>query len=301
MRIFIFSISLLFIILPEPLYGEERGILNKKEVVLLYEQPLRMAAEEAADIYPVLKRELEKTLGWRVNFRPTVLLIKESKAFQKAAGNDLIVAFAIPKKYLIVIDYSKMRTRPFSIDTTLKHELCHLLLHSHIKKEGLPRWLDEGIAQWVSGGMAEIMMNQSRSVLDEAILSGKHINIRALSEGFPENRKSLLLAYEVSKSLVEYIIRKFGRDGILLVLQHLKDGDTMDRAILKGLSISFDELERRWQDHLKKRATWFLYLINHLYEILFFLAALLMIYGFIRSLIKKRAYRHEEEDNTFLL
>ena len=75
----------------------------------------------------------------------------------------------------------------------------------------------------------------------------------------------------------------------------------MDRAILKGLSISFDELERRWQDHLKKRATWFYYLINNLYEILFFLAALLMIYGFIRSMIKKRANGHEEEDNTFLL
>jgi hypothetical protein len=103
--------------------------------------------------------------------------------------------------------------------------------------------------------MAEVMMNQSRSLLDEAILSGRHINIRALSEGFPEHGKPLQLAYEGSKSLVEYMIRKFGRDGVLLVLQHLKDGDTMDRAILKGLAISFDELERKWQDHLKKRIT----------------------------------------------
>jgi hypothetical protein len=66
--------------------------------------------------------------------------------------------------------------------------------------------------------MAEIMMNQNRSLLDEAILSGRHINIRALSEGFPEHGKPLQLAYEGSKSLVEYMIRKFGRDGVLLVL-----------------------------------------------------------------------------------
>jgi hypothetical protein len=74
-----------------------------------------MAAEEAADIYPALKRGLEKTLEWRVHFRPTVLLIKESKAFQGAAGNALIVAFAIPQRNLIMIDYSKMRTHLFSI------------------------------------------------------------------------------------------------------------------------------------------------------------------------------------------
>ena len=37
------------------------------------------------------------------------------------------------------------------------------------------------------------------------------------------------------------------------------------------------------------------YLINYLYEILFFLGALIMIYGFIRVWIKKRRYQDEEE------
>jgi hypothetical protein len=58
-----------------------------------------------------------------------------------------------------------------------------------------------------------------------------------------------------------------------------------------------DELESRWHHHLRRRITWVAYLINHLYEILFFLAAMAMIYGFIRVLKKKRAYRDEEEED----
>lgn len=291
-----FSLFLLFIILFRPLYAEQTGIIQTNEVIVLFEEPLGIAAKEVADIYTGLKVELEETLKWRLNFRPTVLLIKNRKLFQKMAGSNLIVAFAIPQKNLVVIDYSKMNTHPFTLEITLKHELCHLLLHHHIRRVNLPKWLDEGISQWVSDGIAEIIMDKKRSVLKEATLSGDYININELAASFPEDKKSLLLAYEESKSLVEYISSKFGRNGILNILKHLKDGYEVDVAILKGLSIPFDELERRWHSHLRKRTTWFPYLTTNLYKILFFLAALMTIYGFIRLLIKKRGYEDEEDD-----
>ena len=65
--------------------------------------------------------------------------------------------------------------------------------------------------------------------------------------------------------------------------------------IFETLSISFDELERRWHQHLKAEITWFTYLIHNLYEILFFLAALITIYAFIKIWMKKRAYSYEED------
>jgi hypothetical protein len=106
-----------------------------------------------------------------------------------------------------------------------------------------------------------------------------------------------VLAYEESKSLVEYMISAFGEEAVLSVLDYLEDGVEVDGAIIRSLSISLDELESRWLHHLKRRTTWATYLINHLYEILFFLAAMAMIYGFIRRLMKKRAYRDEEEED----
>ena len=71
---------------------------------------------------------------------------------------------------------------------------------------------------------------------------------------------------------------------------------------MKSLLISFDELEREWYNSLKKRITWFHFLINNLYEILFFIAALILIYGFIRVLMRKRAYKkYKEDDNGHVL
>jgi hypothetical protein len=294
-KVFLFSSFFFLTILLQPLCAQKTGALQNNEVIVHFEEPLQIAAEEVINIYSVVKKDLEKTFRWSVDFRPTVFLIKDSETFQRVAGSDLIVAFANAQRSLIVIDYSKMKMHPFTIEITLKHELCHLLLHRHIKRENLPRWLDEGIAQWVSGGIAEIIMDQKRSILNEATLAGRYISMRALTKRFPQDRKSLFLAYEESKSLVEYMVGKFGRDGILAVITHLRDGDKVDTALLKSLSISFDELERDWKNHLKKRITWLTYLINYLYEILFFLAALMMIYGFIRVWIKKRRYRDEEE------
>ena len=196
-----------------------------------------------------------------------------------------------------MIDYSKMTTDPFTLEVTLRHELTHLLLHYYISKGNLPKWLDEGVSQWVSGGIAEIMADGRRSVLKEATLSKRFIPIRALTASFPKERKSLLLAYEESKSIVEYISSEFGTGGLRKILDLLRDGDEVDTAIMKALSIPLDELERRWHNYLRKRTTWFTYLSNNIYGILFSIAALLTIYGFIRLLLRRRAYKDEDEDD----
>jgi len=289
------SLFVLFIILLQPLYAAEILVLQTSEISVVFEEPLRPAAEEVVDIYAGLKVDLEETLGWRLNFRPEVVLIQDRKTFTRMTGSDLFVAFAVPQRRLVVIDYSKMNTRPFTLGTTLKHELCHLLLHHHIRSAHLPKWLDEGIAQWVSDGIAEIIMDPKRSVLKEATLSGNYISMVGLTDRFPQEERFLLLAYEQSKSFVEYINREVGAYGIRRILEHLRDGDEVDVAILEVLSIPLDELERRWHSHLRRKTTWFTYLSTHLYGILFFLAALITIYGFVRVLIKKRR-RYEDED-----
>ena len=295
-RIAVFSLCLFLLFPLKTLHAVKAYRLQTKDLIVFFQESLRSAAEETTDIYPVVKDRLEDIFRWKINFIPTVLLIKDSKTFQRMAGSIYIVAFAIPDKNLMVIDYSKMRRHPFSIEVTLKHELCHLLLNRYIKRENLPKWLNEGIAQWVSGGIGELIMNEDRSILDGAILSGKPINIRALRDRFPEDRKSLILAYEESKSLVEYVISKYGNDGILRILKYLRDGDEPDLAIRKGLSISVDELEKEWYDYHKKKIPWFTYITSNLYGILFFLSALILIYGFIRIRMKKRGYENNEDE-----
>lgn len=290
-------VAILLIISSGPLYAEEWKTLQQNEVVIAFEDSLEIAAQEVAFLYPRLKQELEETFLWPVSFIPTIFLISESQAFREMTGSDLVVAFVTSSRNQIVIDYSKMKTQPFTLETTLKHELCHLLLHHHIKRVNLPRWLDEGICQWVSDGIAEIILDQGGHVLDEAVLSGRYLSIRSLAERFPQEKRLLLLAYEESKSLVEYIVSSYGEERVLSVLDSLKAGADVDVAILEGLSISLNDLEIEWHQHLKRKTTWLTYLTRYLYEILFFLGALAMIYGFIRQIIKKRAYQEEEEED----
>jgi hypothetical protein len=277
----------------QPLQAGQDGTIQTDQVTLLFDKPLEIAAKDTANIYPKIKSELEKTLKLGVNFRPTVLLTNNRERFLGMAGTRFVVAYAVPQRNLIVIDYSRMNTHPFNLGSILKHELCHLLLHDHIGTENLPKWLDEGISQWVSDGVTELFISRKKSVLNVAVLSKNLYAIEQLSNRFPEGQDSLLLAYAESKSLVDYMSSEFGRNSVLNILVHLKDGHKIDAAILKSLSISLDEFESRWKSHLRKKTTWFTYLADNLYVILFFIGALITVAGFVRLVLRKRRYEDE--------
>jgi hypothetical protein len=281
-------------LLPPPLLGQQRNVIKAADVVVIYDEPLRRAAEVVADGYGSLKLELEGVFGWKVDFVPVVVLVRERNDFQRITGSSLVVAVAAPDRNLIIIDYSRMNTHPFSLGTTLKHELCHLVLHHAITGGNLPAWLDEGIAQWVSDGLVELLGDGRGSVLEAAVLANNQIALSKLTKGFPADRESLPLAYEESKSLVDYMVTEFGRTPMLSMLQYLKEGDGLDAAARRGLGVSMAELESRWHDHLRTKSSWFPLVTSHLIEILLFLAALFTIAAFLRLIITKRRYRDED-------
>jgi hypothetical protein len=299
-RTFPFLIAISIILLTRPLCAEQVHVTRQGDLTVLFDPSLRLASREVADFYGAIKADLERIFGWELRLEPTVLLIKEGENFQMVTKNPLIVAFAVPGKNLIVIDHSKMNVHPFSLELTLKHELCHLLLHNHLGKGILPKWLDEGVCQWVSSGIGEIIMDQKRSFLNKATLGGTLIRLNRLQDSFPSDRESLLLAYEESKSIVDYIIRRYGKESLLSLLERMKQDESADEAILKSLSISSVELEKEWHDSLRRKMTWFTYLSYHLYEILFAVMALISVYAFIKVMMKKRAYKREETEEDHL-
>ena len=295
-KIPIILLATCLVLLTRCLYGGEVQVLERDDLTVLFEPTLGAASREVAEIYEGTKGEIEGTFGWSLNLRPTVLLINDSRHFRRMAESPLTIAFAVPSKGLIVIDLSKMRTHPLNLADTFKHELCHLLLHQHIRGAILPRWLDEGVCQWASGGIGDIIMDQKASLLNRATLKGKLIPMDSLQKGFPPDRDSLILAYEESKGFVEYIVARSGKEGLLGILEQMKRGEELHIAILRSLSIPLERLEEEWHGWLKKKMTWFTYLSYHLYEILFALVALITIYAFIRVMVRKRAYMKGETE-----
>ena len=281
---------MIFHLFPLNAFSQELQLIENSEVRILFELPLSAAAQETVAIYPETRSSLEKRLGWRLVARPTVILVNDSRSFERMAPHSLAVAFAEPRRHLIVIDYTKISRRPFTLQSILKHELCHLLLHHHIPEDLLPKWLDEGVCQWSSDWVMDIIVDHKQSVLNQVALQGRFIPMEELNSAFPYNKDGLTLAYEQSKSFVAFIDNHYGADGLLEVLGYLKNGKSIDTAFQYALRSSFNDLERAWHDSLSNKTAWFMHLSYYLYEILFGLMALLSIVAFIRIVLKKRAY-----------
>ena len=126
-------------------------------------------------------------------------------------------------------------------------------------------------------------------------MADRVLRLERLTTKFPADKPSLMLAYEQSKSVVDYIDRKYGKGAILDLLGHLKNGMPMEAAAIESLGISTDELEKDWLRHLESTPRWLVYLADNLYGILFFVAALLTVLGFIRRIMRRKVWQGEDE------
>jgi len=285
-----------FIIPGDPVRASRSGqleTLQTHDAAVLYERSLESPAQEIAGMYPAVRKELEFSLELPVDFRPSIILVSNETAFEQIVGNRLIVAYAVPEKMLMVIDYARSSRDPFSLRTIVKHELCHLLLHRHI--QNLPRWLDEGVSQWVSGGFAELFSPNRASSLRWATISGGLFSLDDLDKGFPGDEPGLVLAYEQSRSIVEYIANRYGTNGVINILTALKNGTVMTDAVVVSLGITLPELEKDWQKSIRTFSTVLAFFVGNIYTIIFFLAALATVAGYVRYRIKKKRFMEAEE------
>lgn len=283
-------------LLPSDGLCREEGLMDSPELRVYYPPGLDAAAREVMDLYPVVRSGLESALFLEVDFKPAVILVDDMKRFELMAGQRSFVAYALPEKNLIVIDYTRMHTSPFTLSATLKHELCHLLLHRHIAGTRLPSWLDEGVAQWISDGMSEMVFPGRESVLTRAVLTGRLFRMESLTYGFPQDPQGLALAYEQSRSFVNYIVQRYGKNGILTILESMRKGADYRDAIRMSLRASLHELEDEWRETLRTLPVLLSYAAGHLYTLIFIVGAILTFWAYIRFLIRKRRLKDEPDD-----
>jgi Peptidase MA superfamily len=294
-------IAILFCILVLPLRvfsgGEPLHILEGNGLVVHYEPSLEKAAQEVMGIYPAVEDALWELFDWRPEPRPRILITEGKEPFfgvdwEKAP----ISAFALPGRHLAVLHWGRVGRDQLRVHDVLKHEVCHILLHQRLKAP-LPRWLDEGVCQWASDGVSELLAGPRPSRLSQAVSAGTILPLRQLERTFPVDVDDLILAYEESKGFVVYLVNRFGKSSLIRLLRLAAEGHPVREGLLRGTAETLDALERDWHASLKGRGLWFAKVSHYLYEVLFVVMALLAAWGFIRQVLKKRAYRDDAPED----
>jgi hypothetical protein len=130
--------------------------------------------------------------------------------------------------------------------TTITHELTHVLV-GHLTFSCLgsvPTWLNEGLAVYSEGGLDPA----SESQLNNAIRDDQLLTVRSLSGGFSEIPSRAYLSYSQSYSIVKFLINTYGQTKMNFLLTALRDGTTIDEALLRIYGFDVEGLEAAWRE-----------------------------------------------------
>ena len=125
------------------------------------------------------------------------------------------------------------------------HELTHVLV-GHLTFSclgGVPTWLNEGLAVYSEGGLDPASQDQ----LDEAIKDDTLLTVRSLSSGFSEVASKAYLSYSQSYSIVKFLIETYGQDKMTSLLISLRDGATIDNALINTYGFDVEGLDDAWR------------------------------------------------------
>ncbi len=133
------------------------------------------------------------------------------------------------------------------------HELTHQVIHQKIRSPlgdlSMPHWMDEGLAMYYETYPGTLDA-QFANPLKRAVQNDALVAIRSLSGSFPADSAAANLAYGESYSVVDFIIRHYGREKLAQLLQAFKTGGFYDDIFLKVLGVDTDGLDNAWRKDL---------------------------------------------------
>lgn len=134
------------------------------------------------------------------------------------------------------------------VEKTLAHELSHLVVGKATENPlgaSLPRWLDEGLAMYAEGELPPA----NRLALELAIRTGELISVRSLS-GYVGDPSKVDLFYAEAYSLVEFLLKEYGKDKMTQLLEKFAEGTYQEDALREVYGFGIDELDARWKAYL---------------------------------------------------
>ena len=185
---------------------------------------------------------------WLWDKRCKIYIYKSIKEYQKATGQPAWsgASTSISKRTISTLLYKND-----FIDITLPHEMGHLIFREFIgAKTYLPLWLDEGIAC-----LQEKTYQRNRLASAKGLIaSGFFIPLEKLSRIRGDTLMMPNTFYAESVSIVEFLLKRYGKNKFVDFCRSLRDNKGDWRAVLTG-SYKFKDLSEmndEWMKYLNE-------------------------------------------------
>jgi hypothetical protein len=113
----------------------------------------------------------------------------------------------------------------------------------------VPTWLNEGLAVYSEGELDPASERQ----LEDAIRDDTLLTVRSLSSGFSEVADKAYLSYSQSYSITKFLIEAHGQEKMTSLLVSLRDGLTIDEALMQTYGFNVEGLEQAWREAIGAR------------------------------------------------
>ncbi len=136
--------------------------------------------------------------------------------------------------------------RRFNWETMLWHEFCHVIT-LQLTHNRMPRWLSEGISVYEER-QADPSWGEHLNPRYREMLVGKDLTpVSQLSAAFltPKSPVHLQFAYYQSSLVVQFLVERFGREKLLLILRDLGSGTEINDALARH-TLPMGQLEKEF-------------------------------------------------------
>jgi stage II sporulation protein D len=161
--------------------------------------------ESDAQIFPIADRilaENENSIGWKLAFRPRLQVFSTIDKYRDETGEPGWVAASTRVHTIRLQPIAQLKNKSI-LDSTLRHELYHLLIESKSRTK-IPLWFREGLALCLAA--------PESPASPAAEMSDQQLEAQLLH---PTSHEEMERAYAVARRKVQALIQQFGKPKVL--------------------------------------------------------------------------------------
>ena len=188
-----------------------------------------------------------------------IYLLKDNERFRNFSKNDL-------PKWSRAIAYIKSNTIILKINSaedviesskTLVHELSHMILYHHFRRDHIPVWINEGLAEYMAGKKISVA---EKTIIANALWANRLISLTKIDSLLSYDGVKARLAYLESLSAVNYFVYKHGQDSLYLLLENIDKTADINVAFINTVGYDFIDFELEWYKELDSKYLWLIIL-----------------------------------------